>query len=369
MMDVTDFHPENERRKREYIQRCEMAKGLSAMTVGHIGRAIRHFEIFTGYKDFKTFDREQAIAFCNHLANDNSPTTGKPLSVSTRHSTLVLLGPFFRWLASEPGYKSAINIGDIEYLTVNRRERAIALHRKEPKRFPSCEQVVQVLRLHPVTTDLDRRDRALLAFLLLTCARDDSVRSLKLEHIDLEANTAFLDARVVSTKNSKTFKVWFFPVDPAVRTIVADWVGYLRGTLGFEGKDPLFPATAQVVGANQQFTNDGLSRHHWKTTGPIRDILRKRLTDAGESYYNPHLFRKTLVQLGEQLCTTPEEFKVWSQNMGHEEVLTTFRSYGQVPTARHAEIMARLGVSGPDVDSKDAQRRLLHKMLADLDHA
>ena len=46
-------------------------------------------------------------------------------------------------------------------------------------------------------------------------------------------------------------------------------------------------------------------------------------------------FRKTLAQFGERVCETPEAFKAWSQNLGHENVLTTFASYGQV--RRHAK--------------------------------
>lgn len=48
------------------------------------------------------------------------------------------------------------------------------------------------------------------------------------------------------------------------------------------------------------------------------------------------------MQIGEQRCQTPEEFKVWSQNLGHEGVLTTFLSYGQVADARQGDIMRRL---------------------------
>ena len=32
--------------------------------------------------------------------------------------------------------------------------------------------------------------------------------------------------------------------------------------------------------------------------------------------YNPHSFRKTLAQFGEQVCETPEAFKAWSQIPG-----------------------------------------------------
>ena len=36
---------------------------------------------------------------------------------------------------------------------------------------------------------------------------------------------------------------------------------------------------------------------------------------------------KTLVRLGQEVCQSPEEFKAWSQNLGHEQVLTTFLNY------------------------------------------
>jgi integrase/recombinase XerD len=61
------------------------------------------------------------------------------------------------------------------------------------------------------------------------------------------------------------------------------------------------------------------------------------------AYFNPHSFRKTLVQLGERLCRTPEQFKAWSQNLGHEKVLTTFSSYGAVGRERQREILSELG--------------------------
>jgi len=57
---------------------------------------------------------------------------------------------------------------------------------------------------------------------------------------------------------------------------------------------------------------------------------------------NPHSFRNTLVRLGEEVCKTPEQFKAWSQNLGHEKVLTTFLSYGGVACQRQGEIIRDL---------------------------
>jgi hypothetical protein len=51
--------------------------------------------------------------------------------------------------------------------------------------------------------------------------------------------------------------------------------------------------------------------------GPIRAIFREAFERAGVPYANPHSFRATLAGLGEKLCISPEEFKAWSQNMGH----------------------------------------------------
>ena len=49
------------------------------------------------------------------------------------------------------------------------------------------------------------------------------------------------------------------------------------------------------------------------------------------------------MQLGERVCKSPEEFKAWSQNLGHERVLTTFTSYGVVPAQRQAELIRQIG--------------------------
>ena len=175
---MTDCNPDNERIKRTYFHWCAGGPGLSPMTIGHAGRAIRAYEVFTGHQSFKTFTSAQVLAFRKHMAEVPSATTEKPLSLATRNGTLVLLRSFFRWLGGQPGYRKAIIASDVDFLALNRSERAIALHRKEPKPFPNCEQIVQVLHGHPVVTDLDKRDRAMIAFLLLTCARVASIASL-----------------------------------------------------------------------------------------------------------------------------------------------------------------------------------------------
>ena len=63
--------------------------------------------------------------------------------------------------------------------------------------------------------------------------------------------------------------------------------------------------------------------------------------------YGPHSFRKTLSRYGQQQCKTVEQFKVWSQVTGHEDVLTTLRSYGEVSFEREQEVIAAMRTSVP----------------------
>ncbi|MBC7469362.1 MAG: hypothetical protein H7322_08560 [Ramlibacter sp.] len=69
----------------------------------------------------------------------------------------------------------------------------------------------------PGITDIERRDRALMAFTLMTGARDGALASMKLKHVDLAAGRVFQDAREVQTKFSNSFTTYFFNVGNDVR--------------------------------------------------------------------------------------------------------------------------------------------------------
>ena len=184
---------------------------------------------------------------------------------------------------------------------------------------------------------------------LLTGARDRATASVKLKHIDLITNSVNQDAREVKTKFSKTLNTFFFPVGEEVREIVVGWILYLRDEKLWGNDDPLFPTTQIRLGVTRQFEAAGLTRDHWSNATPIRKIFREAFYGAGLPYFNPHSFRNTLVQMGQDLCKTPEQFKAWSQNLGHEKVLTTFLSYGEVTCQRQGEIMLNLATPQKDV--------------------
>jgi hypothetical protein len=117
---------------------------------------------------------------------------------------------------------------------------------------------------------------------------------------------------------------------------------------------------AQISERTQRgyFENVGFARTHWKSAATIRAVFRTAFEAAGLPYANPHVLRDTLTMLGEQSCEGPEEFKAWSQNLGHDNVLTTFTSYGNLTQHRQDEILQRMA-QGPQPSTENPTRALV----------
>ncbi len=341
-MSALKHNAENERLKRRYFAYLKEAKRYSESSLDEVAKALHRFEVYTKFRDFRKFHIEQAIAFKRHLAAERNVQTNKPLSMATQQRTLAVLKTFFHWLAGQPGFRSRLSYADADYFSLSEKDLRIAKANHE-QRFPTLEQVLYVLAVMPTETEVNRRNRAVMALAILTGARDGAIASLKLKHVDLVEGCIRQDARDVKTKFSKSFTSWFFPVGGDADEILGDWVAYLTREKLFGNDDPLFPKTQVVVGAELKFEAHGLTNERWSSAAPIRQIFRDAFGAAGLPYFNPHSFRKTLTQLGERVCNTPEEFKAWSQNLGHDHVMTTLMSYGSVPQFRQAEIIRKLG--------------------------
>ncbi|WP_159729836.1 site-specific integrase [Methylosinus sp. Ce-a6] len=338
--------PANERMKRAYLHFLKDAKGRDEASLDAVAKAIERFDEYNRRRDFKKFHIEQARAFKAHLAEQRNARTRAPLSASTVCSTLAALKAFFKWLSGEPEYRSRLKSADADYFNPpDNLARIATAHRHKP--CPTLAQIRAVLDAMPATTEPERRDRALVAFAILTGARDRAIVSFKLKHIDIEHDLLEQDAREVRTKRAKTFTTWFFPVGDGIRQIVVDWVGFLRSEKGFGPEDPLFPKTRVAPGAEHEFAARGLDRVHWANADPVRAIFKEAFPRAGLPYSNPHSFRNTLVQLAYDLGLDAEQFKAWSQNLGHESCLTTFSSYGTIPPHRQAEIIRELAAPPP----------------------
>ena len=349
----------NERIKRRYLCYLREGRGLAETTIDHARLAIAEFEQFNGWAEFKKFRESDAIAYRKALLNGPSKRSAKLSSRATVNTKLQQVEKFFRWLSHQEGFKKAIRLEEVECFGLSRRDKRIALH-TSPKPTPSVEEVRRAILAMPSNTIVERRDRALMSLLLLTGCRVGSAISLKLKHVHPNGCGINHDAREVSVKGAKSFPSYFFPVGDDIREIFQGYVDLLRSQLGWGENDPLFPRTRQAVGAAHTFETVGVERAHWNTVDPAQRIWRAAFQKAGLSRYSPHSVRRSLVSLGERLCRNPEEFKAWSQNLGHEDVMTTFRSYGPVADLRQSEILRSLGRSPKsDVDVLDEVAALL----------
>lgn len=275
------------------------------------------------------------------LQKQKNNRTGKPLAHSTVDATLRLVKGFFHWLVSQSGYKRVLTYADVEYFNNTLKAGRIA-HTKRAIPHPSMQQAEHAFQAMPCATEFDRRDKALFALLMLIGARDGAVASLKLKHVNADLGHVYQDAREVNTKGAKTIHCQFLPVDASYRACITEWIQYLTDVKLFGPEDALFPKAKIGVVEGQGFTNLGLSREGYAGSAKINAVVRAAFAAVQMPQYTPHALRKTLVKFGDAKCTTMEEWKAWSMNLGHENMATTFNSYLPVTTERQMELIRKM---------------------------
>ena len=335
----------NERLKRRFLEYRKFARQLSEKTLDREIASLERFDVWNGRKDFAQFHIEQAMGFRTHL-EDSKTKTGKPLSKSTMRSILTTLREFILWLSQQDGFRSRIKAADADYFNLSRRDEAEA-RAAPPRPAPSMNQAKRTLALMPSATAQQKRDKAIFALLCLTGIRVAALVSLKIKHIDLKEQSVTQNPREVATKFGKVIDTFFAKGFDEAETALADWITYCDDVVLYSPDDPLFPATAITAHSNSGFTANGFTRQHWKTTEPVRKIVRIAFETAGVPNYGPHAFRHMLARHAAKHCTSVAELVATSQNLGHTDVLTTLRSYGQI--------------------SRDEQRKLITGNASELD--
>lgn len=347
---MPEFNPVNELIKKQYEEALIHGRSRDPKTVKAVWDAITLFERFTAKADFKTFNSEQAKGFKKWLEKQTNKK-GELLSLSTVRGTLNNIREFFLWLAIHPKYIRKIDGRAVEYLRLSNNDNraARASRDKEP---PAIEELQKALNAMPFETDIEKRDKAIFAFMILTCVRDDALVSLRMKDVDISRKTVWQDPKHVRTKFRKGILTRFVSAPiPEAEIIFMDWYVFAQDFLKLPPDAPLFPQTL-VVANSQKLTFEvkGLSRDPWASAAPVRGIFKKAFEKVSLPYFNPHLFRNTIVQWAEKNCT-PYEFKAVSQNLGHEHAMTTYNSYGKLSERAQIEAIANLGKA--DTDMRD----------------
>lgn len=333
------INEENERIKRKYFHYLRTAKRRDKATVLKAAQAIQRFEASTGYASFKKFKTEQVVRFRDKLEMEINKATGKPLAKSTIASILAANKDFIFWLADKPGYKSRIGHSDADYFNMDAKGQRVARTVGETP-YPSLDMVRHTFDAMPAGTDVQRRDKALIACLMITGARDGAIASLRLKHVNIIDGYIFQDAREVRTKNSKTITTYFLPVDPAYTDYFIEWVRYLQKDKLFGPDDPVFPPL-EIGHKDGEFAVLGFKRDIYSNANAIRKAIKDAFLTAGLPTFTPHAFRKTLVKWANDTYRTVEAFKAFSQNIGHSSVVTTASAYMPVSLERQGELIKK----------------------------
>ncbi len=320
---------ENEVIKREFFEQLKGARGFSKSSVRSHAEAIHQWEAFTKNEDFSAYEKSKAVSFTEWLSTRLAKTKSGKISLVTQYNYLRRVKKFFVWLSDQPGYKSKILKSDVDYLRLSKADSQIA-RSGTTKKMPTFEDVRKIIEAICGKSEIDKRDRALISFALITGARISAIVSLKMKSFDKELKQ--IDQNPgdgVKTKNSKRILTTFFPIgwdDP--EKYFMEWYEYLKSK-GFQPDDPIFPVTAgSFADGKNGYSKETIGQDAWVGTGAARKIFEKRCKNAGLLYFHPHSFRHLVVNLLSKKRLTEEEKRAISMNLGHENVGTTFGSYG-----------------------------------------
>ncbi len=328
---------QNERLKRRFLEYRKYARQLSDKSLDRELAALERFDVWNGRKDFGKFHIEWAMHFRTHLEKARS-SNGKPLGKSTVRSILATMREFTLWLSQQDGFRSRIRASDADYFNLSRRDEAEA-RASPPRPAPSIKQATRALDLMPVTTPREMRDKAVFALLCLTGIRVGALISLRLKHVDLQEKSVTQNPREVATKFGRSIDTFFAKGIPGAEIALGAWIAHLEDEALYGPEDPLFPAMAIAPHANTGFKAEGFERRHWKSSEPVRMIVNSAFSEAGMPTYGPHAFRHMLARHAAKTCNSVAEIVATSQNLGHTDVLTTLRSYGQISRERQRELI------------------------------
>ena len=74
----------------------------------------------------------------------------------------------------------------------------------------------------------------------------------------------------------------------------------------------------------------------------VRKIVNGAFAQAGLPTFGPHAFRHMLARHVSKTCKNVAELVATSQNLGHTDVLTTLRSYGQISRSDQRRLVTGL---------------------------
>lgn len=372
MTKMTNSTHENELAKRRFFDYLKGGKGFDVKSVAKFAEAITQWQTFSEYADFSSFTKEKATAFREWLKTRDAKTDAGHLAMATQYNYLRRVKRFFKWLSEQPDYRNKVLKTDVDFLRLSMKDARIATS-GTTKRMPTFDEVKKIIESIEVTNEIDKRDRAIICFALITGMRISAIATLKMKNFD-KANKV-IDQNPgdgVLTKNSKKILTTFFQIGwSEPERYFMEWYDHLVQK-GSKPDEPIFPSTLKGFSNENDYSKALVSGEFWSSSGGARKIFEKRCISAGLPYFHPHSFRHLVVSMMSKTRLTEEEKKAISMNLGHENVTTTFRAYGgygnmsgedavkivqKITTGQNSE-----GIAGFSDQERDALKKLASRL-------
>lgn len=335
---------ENLKVKRRFLVWAKEADGKKDNTVECYEQAIDRFLSFISKTNLKKCNLNTIIKFKKWFKGGKY--SGNSITLVFYCTTLRHLKKFFSWLSSQRGYKSTITPDLIQYLNPTDEEKKLA-NQKKPINKPTLEYVIKLCESIKINNAIDLRDRAIIAFLLITGVRHKALITLPLGCLRIDKGVVDQDPLLgVETKFSKKIISFIFNFDDRLVKYIVEWVNYLISK-GFGSQDPLFPCAKNNYSAESNcFENaNDVEAKFWKHHERLRCVLKKRSSETGLPYFSPHTFRHATIELGLKHINTGEELKAFSQSMGHERITTTLTDYGNLTADQLIGVLQKVDFS------------------------
>ncbi|MEK7583404.1 MAG: site-specific integrase [Patescibacteria group bacterium] len=365
---MTNSTHQNELAKRRFYVHLKGGEGFAKDSVTKFAEAIAQWQKFSEDDDFSNFTKEKAMAFTDWLKARDAKTDAGHLSMATQYNYLRRVKRFFKWLSEQSDYKQKVRKTDVDFLRLSKKDARIATS-GTTKRIPTFDEVKQIIESITVSNEIDMRDRAIISFALITGMRISAITTIKMKNFDKE--TKIIDQNPgdgVLTKNSKKILTTFFPIGwSEPERCFMEWYDHLLEK-GAQPDDPIFPSTLKGFSNKSDYSKTLVSSDLWSSSGGARKVFEKRCINAGLHYFHPHSFRHLIVSIMSETRLTEKEKRAISMNLGHDNVGTTFGSYGYGGmSGEDAVKIVRKITSGQGseggVGLSDQERAILEKLL------
>jgi site-specific recombinase XerD len=253
------------------------ADGLADTTLKWYASLLRKLTVTIHNPELTTITASQIRTYLRYLR-----TSG--LSEDTLHGHTRALHRFFRWYSEETQ-------------TPNPMEHIKYPRQPKPK-VPKAASIADVLKLFEVCGDSDvgKRNKAILAFLLDTGCRAAGLTSLTIDGLDMERRRA-----IVLEKGNELRTVFF---SPATAELISAWL------------------LVRNPASNYVFHSKTGRRMRADNLGMLLARLKKKAGVTGR--VNPHSFRHGFAR---EYILSGGDMGTLSRILGHKDIQTTQNSY------------------------------------------